>query len=443
MLHPLVYDWWCCTLAQIVFHRPDEEAMNRILEQTQFERSGIILRLAWKLGLSREEIHDLKWADFSFHTKFLHLPDRTVPMDNESCVILQGCAGLFYPESPWVVASVHHNKGGQMAPESISRSAKETLNKGGIVGISLADLRNDFVIRSLEKHDWPYVASITGMSVNTMFAKFAEYMPAKRTGKRGSTVKNPHIDEKALWKLMNEEGSSPVGLALQLCWQLGIGAQEAVDLTWDRIDFNTGLISMTEQVEPMSATLRLLLQQTKEERAPDDAPYVILSERTKAKMDIARLSKVVRTALIRAGMPDVTLRNLKEKGQLSATREKVLQRAAGVRGITRREAAEILQQSEAQTYNRLRALTEDGDLVMVGKKYYLAGTVVLEENQYDVICDYLKMAGGAYRNDIADLLRIDREKCKRLLRDMVAEGKLALQDQMYRLPEEFEEKTTQ
>lgn len=54
-----------------VVNRPDPEAMSRVLEQAGPE--GIVLRLAWQAGLSREEISALTWDQVSFLDNRLEL----------------------------------------------------------------------------------------------------------------------------------------------------------------------------------------------------------------------------------------------------------------------------------------------------------------------------------------------------------------------------------
>ena len=46
--------------------RPDEAALRRLLEREQHGPEGLILRLAWLEGLTREEIAGLTWKQVSF-----------------------------------------------------------------------------------------------------------------------------------------------------------------------------------------------------------------------------------------------------------------------------------------------------------------------------------------------------------------------------------------
>ena len=64
-------------------NRPDEAAMRRALEAEPASPEGVILRLAWQQGLSRDEISALTWEQVSFLDERLELPDRMVPLDPE------------------------------------------------------------------------------------------------------------------------------------------------------------------------------------------------------------------------------------------------------------------------------------------------------------------------------------------------------------------------
>lgn len=51
-------------MREYVINRPAPDAMGRILDQAGPE--GIVLRLAWQAGLSRDEISALTWDQVSF-----------------------------------------------------------------------------------------------------------------------------------------------------------------------------------------------------------------------------------------------------------------------------------------------------------------------------------------------------------------------------------------
>ena len=70
-------------MREYVVNRPDEAAMRRILEAEPASPEGVILRLAWQQGLSRDEISALTWEMVSFLDDRLELPDRMIPLDPE------------------------------------------------------------------------------------------------------------------------------------------------------------------------------------------------------------------------------------------------------------------------------------------------------------------------------------------------------------------------
>ena len=161
------------------FRRPDEASLRAVLEQVQGTMAETILRLAWNLGLFREEMHQLTWNDVSVEEGLVRLPERSIPMDEE----VQQCLRARYAQrghlSPFVVTSDRNRK--PMAPQSIARCARVALDAGGLTDINLVDLRHDFTIRQLQQHDWPYVARISGIAVSTLCNVYAPYLP-RRSG---------------------------------------------------------------------------------------------------------------------------------------------------------------------------------------------------------------------------------------------------------------------
>lgn len=97
------------------YNRPDEAAMLRVLEAAGPE--GIVLRLAWQAGLSREEISALTWEQVSFLDERLELPGRMVPLEPDLREALwrlwERCGGL---EERVVLSSRGKTP---LAPESI------------------------------------------------------------------------------------------------------------------------------------------------------------------------------------------------------------------------------------------------------------------------------------------------------------------------------------
>ena len=415
-------------------NRPDPAAMERALAGEGDSPAGLILRLAWRQGLTREEISCLQWDQVSFPDSQLLLPDRTVPLEPDTAACLQRRWEQAGAASPYVVTSARRT---QMPPESVSRLARQALDREGQTAVRLMDLRHDFVLRMMETHDWPYVVRVSGMTVSTLQTRYARAPQPETAPLNLGAARKAEIDEFKLWKLMQQEGSSPAGLALWLTWQMGLQAQEILALTWSQVDFAAGEVRLPDRAVPLTNAVRRLLQGELARRQPGDDPHVLLTPNSRRPMDLPRLSRLVRTALIRGGMESVTLRDLRRDESREDTDARILDAAARRGCLSRSQVMALLGLSRSAAYNRLRSLTERGRLVLVGEKYYPAGTVVPPDQQREAVCQYLRENGTAYRQDIAGLLRIGQRQCTALLRRMVAEGLLRQEKQRYSLPEDF------
>ena len=410
------------------FNRPDEAAMLRILERHPHSPEGAILRLAWLEGLSRSEITELRWDQVDFEGKAIQLPDRAVPLEPSTEACLRERHVRCALRDPHVVISERSKK--PMPPESISRLSRLALDSEG-QKVNLMDLRHDFVIRQLQTHDWPYVARISGIAVPTLYAVFSDYLPE---GRQKDSLPRREVDGFLMWKLLQAEGSSPVGLALWMGWKLGMQVREMTALTWDQVDLDRGLVRLPDRDLALGVTLRRLLRAAAGRRRPGEDPHVLLTPNSRRPLDQPRLSKMVRTALIRGGMEHISLGDLCREERRENEDARLLAYAAEKGTISRSEAMSLLGLSKVAAYERLRQLAERGKLVRVGGKYYPAGQVVPPEEQYDVIRTFLEQSGPAYRQDLAALLHVGDRQCALILKHMVEDGRLVQAGQRYALP---------
>ena len=358
------------------FQRPDEAAMERLLSHHPSSPEGAILRLAWLQGLSRAEITGLTWDQVDLENRLLLLPDRTVPIDSAAGACLRQRRALYAAGSDHVVVS---DRDRPMPPESVSRLARRALNSGGI-GAGLMDLRHDFVVRQIEAHGWPYAAWVSGMAVATLRDVFSPYL---RTARAQEPVPPADKDEREylLWRIVQQEGSSPAGLALWMGWQLRMQPGEIAALTWNQVDFQNNLLRLSDRELPMGNRLRRMLWETWEHRKDPAEPRVFTAPTNGRPMDLARLTTVTRTA----------------RQQL-----------------------------------RLR---ETGKLVRVGTRYYPAGAVVPPEEHLAAIRAYLLKHGTGRRRDFLELLHVSPEQGTQILFRLVKQGALTLTGRCYRLPD--------
>lgn len=418
--------------------RLDEAALRRLLEREQTGPEALVLRLAWLEGLTREEIAALTWDQVSFLDDRLELPDRMVPLDKEVRSFLwklrEAREAREEPGDPHVLLSARERK--PMRLESISRIARLALDRGGLGDVRLLDLRYDWIIRCLDRMDWPEAARISGVEVATLQIRFSASAPARKAPKPPPA----QVDEFKLWKLLQAERDTAAGLAMWLGWQLGLQAQEMIALTWEQVDFQEDILRLPDRDVPLTSAVRRILEEEHGRRKPEEDPHVLLTEQSRKPLDLPRLSRLTRAALIRGGLERVSLRDLRRDDGRDMEDEQILQRALERGVISRGDVSELLGLSKTATYSRLRRLTEHGRLIRVGGKYYFPGTVVPPEKHREAILGYLAEAGFAYRQDIVDLLHIQPKQCTLVLHRMVEEGTLVQLGQKYYLPEREERK---
>ena len=411
------------------FNRPDEAAMLRILERHPHSPEGAILRLAWLEGLSRSEITELRWDQVDFEGKAIQLPDRTVPLEPSTETCLRERHVRCALRDPHVVISERSKK--PMPPESISRLSRLALDSEG-QKVNLMDLRHDFVIRQLQTHDWPYVARVSGMAVSTLRDAFSPYLT------KPAAPENPLAQrdeaEYLLWRVIQQEGSSPAGLALWMGWKLQMQPGEILNLTWSQVDLDRGLLRLPDREIPMGSRLSRLLGDVCDHRKDPAQDRVLLTPGTGKPMDLARLSTVIRTALIRGGLEQLSLGDLSRLSRRGSQRQTVLARLSAVGSMTREEVMDLLGVSKSAALKLLNQLRQDGAVVRIGGCYYPAGAVVLPEDQSAAVTAYLAAHGTAVRKELAELLNLPPAQCTALLRRMADRGELLLTGKRYALP---------
>ena len=413
------------------FNRPDEAAMLRILERHPHSPEGAILRLAWLEGLSRSEITELRWDQVDFEGKAIQLPDRTVPLEPSTEACLRERHVRCALRDPHVVISERSKK--PMPPESISRLSRLALDSEG-QKVNLMDLRHDFVIRQLQIHDWPYVARVSGMAVSTLRDAFSPYLT------KPAAPENPLAQrdeaEYLLWRVIQQEGSSPAGLALWMGWKLQMQPGEIAFLTWGQVDFDQNLIRLPDRTVSMGSRLRRLLLDAWDRRKDPTEPRVFTAPTTGRPMDLSRLTTVTRTALIRGGLEHVNLRNLHTWVRQGDRAQLLMAQAEEQGWLTREAVMERLGVSKSTARQYLLELREAGRLVRVGTRYYPAGAVADPDDHLDIIRAYLQEHGTGRRQDFIRLLGLEPEQGTLLLRRLTDRGELVLSGRHYTLPEQ-------
>ena len=411
-----------------VVNRPDKGAMEQALRENSTGAAGAILRLAWQAGLLRDEIQHLTWEQVDLWDGAIVLPDRRVPIGRELSDWLQALRDGRDRSQETVVLSDRDHK--PLTPQSISRLARTALDRQGQTSVRLIDLRHDFVLRQLEEHDWQYVSRITGVEAAGLNVHFAGHLEDKKISTRIRREETAQIDEFALWKLLRAEGASPAGVTLWLTWQAGLQLEEIVALTWDQVRGDR--LCLPRREIPLSGGAKKALEELAA-REGRGGP-VLTAPRSRQPYDRTRLSKLVRAALVRAGLDDLTLRDLRVDCALRSGGEgPILSHVRQQGWVTRNDVCALLNVSRTTAYNRLKQLVNRGRLTQVGARYYLPERVVPPDRQEAALVDYLEREGFAYRQDVARLLGIGAVQCRPLLQRMLAQGTIVQDRQRYLL----------
>lgn len=423
-------------MQEYVVNRPDKASLERVLQKNFDNAAGVILRLAWQAGLLRDEIQHLTWAQIDFLDSRIILPDRSVPITEDFADYLIALRDSRNRRSEIVVLSDRDKK--PLTPQSISRLARTALDAEGQTDIRLIDLRHDFVLRQLEEHDWQYVSRITGIEAAAMNVHFAAHLKEKqKVSTRIQREETVQIDEFALWKLLQAERTSPAGVALWLTWQLGLRLEEIVTLRWEQVVGET--LQFSDREVPLTSSVLGVLADLR--ASAPESEYVITTPRSGLPYDRTRLSRLVRATLVKGGLDNVTLRDLRLDCDIRVGGEnEVVAWLRRKKSITRSEAAELLGVSRSTAYNRLKQMVKRGKLTQVGMRYYLRSAVVPPERQETEILEYLEREGFAYRQDIARILKIDPSQCRPILQRMIAAGQIEQDRQRYILKEKAQVK---
>ena len=380
-----------------------------------------------QLAQLQEEIAALTWDQVQFEDNALTLPDRTVPLAPSAEDCLRERYRLYAQRDPHVIISDRYQR--PMPPESVSRLARTALDTEG-QKVSLKDLRQDFVIRQLQTHDWTYAARVSGMAVSTLRGSFSQYFQERQS----AAPELPPDSEYLLWRIVQQEGSSVVGLALWMGWKLQMQPGEILNLTWSQVDLDRGLLRLPDREIPMGSRLSRLLGDVCGHRKDPAQDRVLLTPGTGKPMDLARLSTVIRTALIRGGLEQLSLGDLSRLSRRGSQRQTVLARLSAVGSMTREEVMDLLGVSKSAALKLLNQLRQDGAVVRIGGCYYPAGAVVLPEDQSAAVTAYLAAHGTAVRKELAELLNLPPAQCTALLRRMADRGELLLTGKRYALP---------
>ena len=414
-----------------VFHQPDAAAMELALKRNQQNSAGIILLLAWKAGLVRNEISALTWAQTDPDAALLRLPDREIPLEEQTAEALRQWKAHCGDGAEYVAAS--RRAKAPMSGPRLSGIARRALDDVGLEDVTLKDLRYDFIRREIETHGLPRALRVAGISLtsyNSSVAKILESGGFERigleSGKKERKQQAPQPEnEYLLWKIMQANRQTPGGIAIWLIQQMGLRVSDVALLTWDDVDFEAGVLRLRGEELPLAVGTARILSEERARRAPGDDPHVILSPRARKPITEDRLSVLIRETLIRGGLDDLGALDIR-MGMLREIDWKILRSWVDERGaITPRETGRLLGLTDNLARSRLQALERAGYLVHVGRRYYAADRTPPEDRLKEAVEAYIAEHGSISCKEAWQLLNIPPRQIGYILRRMAKDGELA------------------
>ena len=172
-----------------------------------------------------------------------------------------------------------------------------------------------------------------------------------------------------------------------------------------------------------------------------DDPHVILTPKSRKPVDVARISAMVRTLLVRGGIETKSLSVLRSNANIRRDKQELLAFVRDAGCVTIKAVMERFGYTESAAHNRLHALVEDGALTHVSSGYYPSDEIVPPERHAQAVLDYIGREKVAYCADVANLLHIGKRPAAKLLAALVRAGELTLEkgSKQYRVSEPEEE----
>lgn len=409
------------------YKKPDADALRLLLSQSKGMPAETIIRLSWECGLQRGEISALRYSQIDFEHAGIVLADRRVPLSSEMQSFLAELKEDNYDFSDYVLLT--QKKTAPMAEPSISRLVRTELDKYGQAELRLADLRFDYIVRQLQKCSIEYVSYISGVDIRTLQKQYLPYV---------GTVSDVELrsapDYDSFYQLMLSEKDSVCALALCFAWQLGIKATELPALKWVMVDFERAEINGIHIPEELLSLLRGI-----KEKNGKYSEYIFITESTKKPLSRERISHIVKQTLVQKGIFNIGLKELSRdySPELETGKKAVFDYLSECVCADREQIANALGYDERASERLLKRLRNSGEIVLIGREYYLRGTVVSPEEQHTAICDFLAEHPLATRKELCDMLGlVNRRQLLPIIKPLIDEGLLLrTADQRYRLAE--------
>lgn len=314
--------------------------------------SAAIVLLAWDAGLSPGEISALRWDVVDLSGGFLVLGERRIPLEGP----LEELLGELLGENVYVIPNGRSNYT-PMNRVSVSRKARQTLDRAGEPDVTLTDLREDFLRRLMDRLPMEQVVEITGYEVRSIqeYARRTGIHPPELSG-RGDRQESPPAG--ALLSALAREGDTLDSRIVLLSWLGGLTLDQMAQLRWQDLSLPDRSWTIAGEWSPIPRDLMPYLREWAKKR-PDDA-WLLRGPRSGKPIPIHDLSRRGREFFVRHRLSGYSLALLRGKAEPALLRHRMLEVVQADLHVTTGKAAAALGISPGKARALLSALAREG-----------------------------------------------------------------------------------
>lgn len=405
-----------------------KENLEDLLAKNPCSIAGLVLRLAWRAGLLRNEIQSLQWDQVDFDKKQLHLPNRDIPICEDLDRCLAQWKTLYGEYGPYVAVSEKFHR--PLTPESISNLVRITLRNAGIANVRLADLHYNYNLEQIAGHGWQQALRTTGLSRDSFWKqryKVAHVEDAARSIENHSLPNNETCDRERLKKILEDNRSTPAGVALWLAYSAGLQYKEIAALTWQQVDLEHSMLRLADRDVAINDEVTHLLRECSKRRRCEEAAQVILSPQARKPMPLERLCKLTRELLVQGGMDNMLPKALREENERQMKedlKQRILLYIAQHDGITSEQCSDIFDITKQNAQSCLNELLSEKKVERDRGFYLTIGKGTIAQQRKSLIKDYIARHDACTANEISESLGMSPRMIQRAIKPMIEQGEI-------------------
>lgn len=379
--------------------KPSQETYLREWLAQNWKRdpiSAAILLLAWDAGLSSGEISSLRWESVDLSAGLLELGERRIPLEP----VLEDLLNDLVGKSIYVIPNgrSHYTP---MNRVSVSRRARQALNHAGMPDITLADLRNDFMLRIMVRLPMEQVVEISGYDVRSVqeFARrYGVCPPGLSTGKKGGS----ELATGVLLNALQQEGDTLDSRVVVLSWLGGLTLEQMSRLKWEEISLSDQIWVIDQQESHIPKDLLPYLEGWR--HTASNEIRLLHGPRSDRPVSIHDLSRRGKEFFIRYHFPGYSLALLRGKAEPALMHQRIMELMQEKGRLSTGSVAAAMEISLGSARKLLKGMVEQGDLSSAGSGVY---QLLGETGPYQRLTAFLLARKGqtVTRRELSDLLK--------------------------------------